>query len=155
MAICLFSLAGIPPLAGFWGKFALFRSALDVGIGQGDLNFWFLTLCIAGVLNAAIAAAYYLKVVANLFFHSTNSSERLPAVGNTGAGMAATVCTAVVLGVGLFSGSTMVTVRESMHDVWATAPTGNVENTLGKTPAPAIQDENSELIGKSIADFRR
>ena len=35
LAVCMFSLSGIPPLAGFWGKFALFKSALDVGIEWG------------------------------------------------------------------------------------------------------------------------
>ena len=62
MAICMFSLMGIPPLAGFWGKLTLFTGALqtaqsagwDTGIGN-----WFVALAIAGALNAAIAAAYY------------------------------------------------------------------------------------------------
>ena len=43
LAICLFSLAGIPPLAGFWGKLALFSGAVRVAMsGNGALSMWFL-----------------------------------------------------------------------------------------------------------------
>ena len=64
LALFLFSLAGLPPLAGFWGKFTLFLSALDVGDAEHNQRIWFLTLAIVAGLNAAVAAAYYLRLVA-------------------------------------------------------------------------------------------
>lgn len=58
MAICLLSLAGVPPTAGFWGKFYVFTAAWQAGFG------W---LTIIGVLTAALAAFYYLRIVAQMF----------------------------------------------------------------------------------------
>ncbi len=71
LAVFMFSLAGIPPLAGFWGKLALFSSALAAsGIGSPTNSPWFLVLVIVGVLNAAIAAAYYLRIISVSYFRS-------------------------------------------------------------------------------------
>jgi NADH-quinone oxidoreductase subunit N len=58
MAIFMFSLAGTPPLAGFFGKFALFRAAVDRG-------FWWLAL--AALLNSVISVAYYLRVTQQMY----------------------------------------------------------------------------------------
>jgi NADH-quinone oxidoreductase subunit N len=54
MLIFLFSLAGIPPTAGFAAKLSIFYAAIDGG---------YYTLVILAVLNSAVAAYYYLRVV--------------------------------------------------------------------------------------------
>jgi NADH-quinone oxidoreductase subunit N len=61
LAICLFSLTGLPPTAGFLGKLNLFFAAWsdDSEIGRG--------LAIALAINAAISAWYYLRMVALMF----------------------------------------------------------------------------------------
>ncbi len=120
LAVCMFSLSGIPPLAGFWGKFALFKSALDAGLnGGGTPNYWFLALCLLGVLNAAVAAAYYLRVVATLYF-AAPSEEHLvmPVMGNPGAGFAALASVVVVIGVGLFTNSWMSQAQQAARSAW-------------------------------------
>jgi len=58
MAIFLFSLAGIPPTAGFIGKFYLFSGALQAG---------YLWLAIIGVLNSAASVYYYLRVMVFMY----------------------------------------------------------------------------------------
>ncbi len=58
MAVFLFSLTGFPPLAGFWGKFYLFRAAVNA-----DLT-W---LAVVAVINSGIAAFYYLGVVVQMY----------------------------------------------------------------------------------------
>lgn len=108
IAVFMFSLAGLPPLAGFWGKLGLFASALDVRsgepglLGTASVQTWFLILAIVGVLNAAISAAYYLRIVAAMYFGS--STRPLSAKGGLGAALATGFCAAVVLGVGLYPG---------------------------------------------------
>jgi len=58
MMLALFSLAGIPPVAGFFGKFFLFTAAAETGY------YW---LVFIGVLNATISLYYYLIVVKAMF----------------------------------------------------------------------------------------
>ncbi len=61
MAIFAFSMAGIPPLAGFLGKLIVLNVAIDNNL---------FYLAIIGVLSSVIAAFYYLKIVKSMFFDS-------------------------------------------------------------------------------------
>jgi NADH-quinone oxidoreductase subunit N len=61
MTIFLFSLTGIPPLAGFIGKFYLFAAVLEAG------GFWFQLLAVVGVVNSAISLYYYARIVKAMF----------------------------------------------------------------------------------------
>lgn len=58
-SIFFLSLIGIPPLAGFIGKFLLFRAAIGAG---------FLWLAVLGVINSVISVYYYLNVVRIMYF---------------------------------------------------------------------------------------
>jgi len=83
LALLLLSLAGIPPLAGFWGKLAVFASSLTVGQTEAaDARPWFIALAIIGVLNSAIAAAYYLRVVGVMFFGTPSDGPPIKPGGN-------------------------------------------------------------------------
>lgn len=59
MAALLFSMAGVPPLAGFFGKFFIFVEAVDAG---------YYVLAVLGVLTSVVAAYYYLRIVKVMFF---------------------------------------------------------------------------------------
>jgi NADH-quinone oxidoreductase subunit N len=67
MMLALFSLAGIPPVAGFFGKFFLFLSAASAG---------FYILVLIAVLNVIISLYYYLRVVKAMFIDK--SEEPIP-----------------------------------------------------------------------------
>jgi NADH-quinone oxidoreductase subunit N len=58
-AMLLFSLAGVPPLAGFFGKFYVFVAAINAGL---------FTLSVIGVLTSVIGAYYYLRIVKVMYF---------------------------------------------------------------------------------------
>jgi hypothetical protein len=64
LILCLFSLAGVPPLAGFWGKFWIFASAWS-SPPPANLPSYQL-LAVIGVLNAAVGAYYYLRIVVKM-----------------------------------------------------------------------------------------
>ena len=59
MAIFMFSMAGIPPLAGFFGKLYIFLAAIEAGL---------YTLAIIGVLASVVGAYYYLRIIKIMYF---------------------------------------------------------------------------------------
>ena len=59
LAMIMFSLAGVPPLAGFFAKFYVFQAAI-----QANLYF----LAVIGVLSSVVAAFYYLRIVKMMYF---------------------------------------------------------------------------------------
>lgn len=79
-ALFLFSLAGIPPLPGFWAKLSVFSSALSVRQEVTDALFSvhpaFAILAVVGVVNAAIGAVYYLRLVSAMFLNDPLSTPR-------------------------------------------------------------------------------
>ncbi|GIK43702.1 MAG: NADH-quinone oxidoreductase subunit N [Chloroflexota bacterium] len=71
MTFFMFSLTGIPPFVGFWGKLYVFGAAV-----QANLS-W---LAVAGMINSAISAFYYLAVVVQMYMRSApaDSGEAVP-----------------------------------------------------------------------------
>lgn len=120
MAACLLSLTGIPPLAGFWGKLAVFFSALSVGgspLGEAtQTQHWLVGLAVVGVVNAAIAAAYYLRVVAVMFFVPEEAQEAKQADSWQplwGPAVAAFACVLLVVVIGLAPGRWLEAARQA------------------------------------------
>jgi NADH-quinone oxidoreductase subunit N len=69
MALSMLSLIGVPPLAGFAGKFYLFASAVEAGL---------VGLAVIGVLNSALSIVYYLRVVVMMYMEEGGTRpERL------------------------------------------------------------------------------
>jgi NADH-ubiquinone oxidoreductase chain 2 len=64
MVICLFSMAGIPPLMGFFAKYAVLYTSIHNG-------YYFLAL--VGILTSVVSAAYYLRVVRVLYFDESST----------------------------------------------------------------------------------
>lgn len=59
LATVMFSLAGIPPMLGFWGKFVVFQAVVEAGM---------VPLAALGIAASVIGAFYYLKVVKVMYF---------------------------------------------------------------------------------------
>ena len=71
MTVCLLSLVGLPPLAGFISKFLLFYGVLQAGVA-GET--WIIALVIAGVLNSALSLYYYLTVIRFMYLFDPEDS---------------------------------------------------------------------------------
>ena len=68
MAIFLFSLTGLPPLAGFAGKWILFAAVIK------EKLYW---LAIIGLLNSVVALYYYVRIVKAMFLETSDDTESL------------------------------------------------------------------------------
>lgn len=118
LAIFMFSLSGIPPLAGFWGKLSLFTSALTLAWNENSASIWFSALVLIGVLNAAVAAAYYLRIVGALYFRNASHTGNIPGFW-WGSGFTSVVCVAVVVLSGVWPGPWVTGIRQaSVSALW-------------------------------------
>ncbi|MBA2752615.1 MAG: NADH-quinone oxidoreductase subunit N, partial [Actinobacteria bacterium] len=72
MTVFLFSLAGIPPLAGLWAKLFIFRAVLDAGTS------WALLLGLVAAVNSVIALFYYAAVAREMWMSPVPDGDRTP-----------------------------------------------------------------------------
>ncbi|RMD88828.1 MAG: NADH-quinone oxidoreductase subunit N [Calditrichaeota bacterium] len=92
MAVFMFSLAGIPPTAGFMGKFYLFSAAVKANQ---------VPLVILGVINSMISLYYYLGLVVVMFMKDS-AKEKLPTVTSPAVAFSLLIAVIGTLGLGLF-----------------------------------------------------
>jgi NADH-quinone oxidoreductase subunit N len=91
MAIFMFSLAGIPPFAGFFGKYYLFTAAIEAG---------FTWLTIVAVISSLISVYFYIGLIVNMYFREYEGE--LPEVKYGSANITLALTTAGVLIFGIF-----------------------------------------------------
>ncbi|MGD8805109.1 MAG: NADH-quinone oxidoreductase subunit N, partial [Chloroflexota bacterium] len=103
MLFALLSLGGIPPTAGFFGKFFIFRSAV-----QADM--WWLALI--GIVNAFIALYYYLSVAKVMYlYRSEDEDVKVPLSRAAGVALGFTIF--AILYLGIFANSAFEWTREA------------------------------------------
>ena len=90
--LSLFSLAGIPPIAGFFGKFFLFTAAAEQGY------YW---LVLIAVINATISLYYYLIVVKAMFINK-NDTPIAKIKSDNYARFALVICVIGIFDIGFF-----------------------------------------------------
>jgi NADH-quinone oxidoreductase subunit N len=91
MTLFLFSLAGIPPFAGFWGKYYLFYAAIKSGM---------IWLAVTGILLSLIGVYYYLKIIVYMWLNESEEGVSIEKISFSNTGVAATIL--AVIGTILF-----------------------------------------------------
>ncbi|HVD14354.1 MAG TPA: proton-conducting transporter membrane subunit, partial [Actinomycetota bacterium] len=91
LAIFLLSLAGIPPLAGFWGKYYLFQAGIDAGLA------W---LVVVAVISSVISAFFYLRVIAVMFLDEP-AGAAAPVSRSRALGLALAIAGVLTVAIGL------------------------------------------------------
>jgi NADH-quinone oxidoreductase subunit N len=110
-ALFLVSLAGVPPTAGFFSKWFIFKSAMDGG---------FTWLTVIGFVNSVIGAYYYLRVLVFMYMREPAAGAPVAVPMKSGYVNAALIlCAALVVGMGLMPGASVDTAVEAARDLLA------------------------------------
>ena len=112
MAVCLFSMAGIPPLVGFYAKLSVLQAL--VASGQG----LYIALAVFAVLMSLIGAFYYLRVVKVMYFDAPLTATSVSAPLDVRVVL--TVNGALVLVLGLLPGGLMALCADAIVRALAT-----------------------------------
>ncbi len=92
LAVCMFSLAGLPPTGGFMSKFFIFKSAIESGHG---------TVAFIGILTSIVSVFYYLRVV--YYLYMKESAEAFtPTIGGVFATGALAISIVGILLIGIY-----------------------------------------------------
>ena len=119
VSLCMFSLAGLPPFAGFYGKYMIFKEL----IMQGHVG-----MAVVGVLASLVSVYYYLAVPVALFLDKPSGQQQReaaerPAVLAPFAGATVLVCGFLVLALGLMPGTVLDSfARRAVQDVFIVLP---------------------------------
>ncbi len=89
MALFMFSLAGIPPMAGFFGKYYLFAAAIEAG---------FTWLTILAVISSIISVYFYIGLVVQMYFKEQGETEIKVKTGAAGITLAISVAGILIFG---------------------------------------------------------
>jgi len=108
MTLAMLSLTGIPPLAGFWGKFYLFTAIVDAG---------YTWLAIVAVVMSAVSAFYYLRVVWYMYFREAEGSQPDLEPASAGAGWAVALSVLGVLLVGLYPQPVIAMAQQAVRAI--------------------------------------
>ena len=104
-ALCLVTLAGLPPTGGFFGKFLLFTAAFTAG---------FTWLAGIGLLSALISIFYYQKVLVLLYLRDgARRRRRMPA--DWAGGLVGTVIFLLILWLGIIPSSLLGAIQHALH----------------------------------------
>ena len=106
MTVFMFSLAGVPPMVGFYAKLAILQALVSTNIPA------FLWLSVFAVLMSLIGAYYYLRVVKVMFFDEPTQAE--PVTAGRGVSALLALNGAAVLVFGLLPGGLMAMCRDAI-----------------------------------------
>jgi NADH-quinone oxidoreductase subunit N len=110
-ALCMLSLAGIPPVAGFFSKVVLFTTSWGLGLG------W---LVIIALLNSIVSLVYYGRVVKAMFFDAPLKNDRL--VTPPGLAISLLLATVALIVLTIFPGFVLDTARQGALSLFALLP---------------------------------
>jgi NADH-quinone oxidoreductase subunit N len=107
LAVFLFSLTGLPPLAGFIGKFYLFAALLSAG------TTFFYVLAVIGVLNSVISLYYYVRIVRAMFLEKADVPAPVPLKLGRPAAVLLAVCAIPTVLLGIWWGPLMSVIERA------------------------------------------
>ena len=134
MTVCMFSLMGMPLTAGFVGKFYLFSSAVATGHSAN------LILVIIAMVNTAIGAVYYLRIIGQMYLHEQSVATSTVPSALLRIGVA--LCVLVTLYLGILPSKLMHRLGQGV------AARRTTDHALSEPANAPQRDVNDELVGR-------
>lgn len=136
MTVSALSLTGIPPIVGFWGKIYLFGSAVSAG---------YIWLVVLAVINSAIAAVYYLRLVTICFLPDATVGEARTEIADLPWRLRGAVISVFLMVIMIFASGALVNMSFSSTNQYRT-PLGNVEASDKVAPVvPIVPGEDATI----------
>ena len=111
MAIAMFSLAGLPPLVGFYAKLAVLQALISSGLTS------YLVLAVFAVMMSLVGAFYYLRIVKVMYFDAPVAPNTEAIVAPTDAGIVLSLNGGLILILGVMPGGLMTLCAQSMSSI--------------------------------------
>jgi NADH-quinone oxidoreductase subunit N len=128
LTIFLLSLIGIPMTGGFFAKFYVFSAAMRANL---------IWLTLVGVVNSAIGAYYYLRIVVVMYMRESRKQIAVTPVP-AGLGLALAISVAATLYLGILPSRVLQYTEQSAQELLPPSPASIVSNTLQKQPPAGI-----------------
>jgi NADH-quinone oxidoreductase subunit N len=141
LSLCLLSLSGIPPLAGFLGKFEIFAAAIAARVRVETSGF--LMLAVIGMLTSAIGAYYYLRIIVVMYLRPSRQPVEL--TGGWPLAISVGACATLSLLLGIFSGPLVQGARSAAEAALARPDPASVR-TVARIPTVPLR------LGRTLHD---
>jgi NADH-quinone oxidoreductase subunit N len=147
LSISLLSLAGVPPLVGFWSKLTVFGAAIN----SGSVVSWGPYLAIAGLLNSALSLAYYVWIIKKMYMEQGPDMSKV----NEPRAMSAVLIFAIIfmVGFGVWYSPVLEFASKAVPHFGSIGPiisTGTSSNHLSK-PIPVATSQSNNIRPISVA----
>ncbi|MBN1342618.1 MAG: NADH-quinone oxidoreductase subunit N [Phycisphaerae bacterium] len=146
LAICAFSLMGMPPTAGFIGKVYIFGSALSLDAASPH-KLSMVVLAVVGLLTSAIGAVYYLRIIAACYLREPTTEVSTVRCGwlKLGVGLAAVI----VMLAGLLPNRLVTGARQAASDVRPAQMAGAKVCPDKRTADASIQAQSAAITAET------
>jgi NADH-quinone oxidoreductase subunit N len=111
MAICMFSLAGLPPLVGFYAKLAVLQALISSGLTS------YLVLAVFAVMMSLVGSFYYLRIVKVMYFDAPQGINNQPILAPADARIVLCINGALILILGILPGGLMTLCAQSISGI--------------------------------------
>ncbi len=141
LGLAMFSLAGVPPTLGFFGKLSLIQEVLSVEDGR-----W-LPFIVVMILNSIVSAYYYLRVTVYVYMRPATDEQAEP-LRSTSLSWAMGLASAAILAIGLLPGRAMDASAKASAGVRTATVTAHVQYELGPAAVKEAANKPTAKVAK-------